>query len=301
MKVLIAGGTGLIGKALALALTESGNQVWVLSRSPERAQMTARVQVTAWDGKSPQGWGQLINEMDAIINLAGASIGTQRWTENRKDEIRESRLNAGQAIVDAVKMASKVPRLLVQASAVGYYGTSSDLPLDEVSPAGSDFLSKICVEWEASTRPVEELGVRRVVIRTGVVLDRHEGALARILLPFYLFAGGPLGSGRQWLPWIHIKDEVDAIRFLMADETASGVFNLTAPQPLINADFGKKIARVLKRPYWLPAPAFVLRFLLGEMSLLVLEGQRPLPRRLEAASYQFQYEEAEKALRDLLK
>ena len=301
MKVLIAGGTGLIGKALALALTESGNQVWVLSRSPERAQMTARVQVTAWDGKSPQGWGQLINEMDAIINLAGASIGTQRWTENRKDEIRESRLNAGQAIVDAVKMASKVPRLLVQASAVGYYGTSSDLPLDEVSPAGSDFLSKICVEWEASTRPVEELGVRRVVIRTGVVLDRHEGALARILLPFYLFAGGPLGSGRQWLPWIHIKDEVDAIRFLMADETASGVFNLTAPQPLINADFGKKIARVLKRPYWLPAPAFVLRFLLGEMSLLVLEGQRPLPRRLQAAGYQFHYEEAEKALRDLLK
>lgn len=301
MKVLIAGGTGLIGKALALALTESGNQVWVLSRSPEKAQMTARVQVTAWDGKSPQGWGQLINEMDAIINLAGASIGTQRWTENRKDEIRESRLNAGQAIVDAVKMASKVPRLLVQASAVGYYGTSSDLPLDEVSPAGSDFLSKICVEWEASTRPVEELGVRRVVIRTGVVLDRHEGALARILLPFYLFAGGPLGSGRQWLPWIHIKDEVDAIRFLMADETAWGVYNLTAPQPLINADFGKKIARVLKRPYWLPAPAFVLRFLLGEMSLLVLEGQRPLPRRLEAASYKFHYEEAEKALRDLLK
>lgn len=301
MKVLIAGGTGLIGKALALALTESGNQVWVLSRSPEKAQMTARVQVTAWDGKSPQGWGQLINEMDAIINLAGASIGTQRWTENRKDEIRESRLNAGQAIVDAVKMASNVPRLLVQASAVGYYGTSSDLPLDEVSPAGSDFLSKICVEWEASTRPVEELGVRRVVIRTGVVLDRHEGALARILLPFYLFAGGPLGSGRQWLPWIHIKDEVDAIRFLMADETAWGVYNLTAPQPLINADFGKKIARVLKRPYWLPAPAFVLRFLLGEMSLLVLEGQRPLPRRLEAASYKFHYEEAEKALRDLLK
>lgn len=301
MKVLIAGGTGLIGKALALALTESGNQVWVLSRSPEKAQMTARVQVTAWDGKSPQGWGQLINEMDAIINLAGASIGTQRWTENRKDEIRESRLNAGQAIVDAVKMASKVPRLLVQASAVGYYGTSSDLPLDDVSPAGSDFLSKICVEWEASTRPVEELGVRRVVIRTGVVLDRHEGALARILLPFYLFAGGPLGSGRQWLPWIHIKDEVDAIRFLMADETAWGVYNLTAPQPLINADFGKKIARVLKRPYWLPAPAFVLRFLLGEMSLLVLEGQRPLPRRLEAASYKFHYEEAEKALRDLLK
>lgn len=301
MKVLITGGTGMIGKALTQAVLASGHQVWILSRNPASGQLPARLQVTAWDGKSSQGWGHLMEDMDAVINLAGASIGTQRWTANRKDEIRLSRLNAGKAIVDAIKKVKKVPRVVVQASAVGYYGTQNDGPIDEASPAGDDFLSKICVEWEESTKAVEDLGVQQIVIRSGVVLGRHEGALSRMLMPFALFVGGPIGKGHQWLPWIHIKDEVDAILFLLAQKKISGPFNLTSPQPVTNEVFGKQIAKVTKRPYWMPAPEIGLKLLLGEMSLLVLKGQRALPTRLISLGYQYHFTEAEKALRDLLK
>jgi uncharacterized protein (TIGR01777 family) len=301
MKVIITGGTGLIGRALARELIRDGHQVWVLSRNPAKMKTLPGVELVKWDGETAQGWGGLVNGADALVNLAGQNIGDSRWTRQQKILVRSSRIAAGRAVASAVLQANRKPGVVVQASGVGYYGVVDDRPLDEVSPPGSDFLAKLSVEWEASTQPVEQLGVRRVVVRTGVVLDASEGALPRMLLPFRLLVGGPLGNGSQWLPWIHLRDEVDAIRFLIKNENAFGPFNLTSPQPVTNADFGKAIARVLHRPYWLPVPAFALRLVLGEMSTLVLDGQRPYPRKLVGLGYQFHFDEAVDALRDLLR
>jgi uncharacterized protein (TIGR01777 family) len=253
-----------------------------------------------WDGRTPQGWGHLVNEADAIVNLAGASLADGRWTKQRKREIFESRVQAGQAVAQAVESATRKPKVLVQASAVGYYGPHEDEVMTEEAPPGDDFPAEVCLGWEASTAPVEELGVRRVLLRTGVVLDAKEGALPRMLLPFKLFVGGPLGTGRQWLPWIHITDEVGAIRYLVDNDGASGPFNLTAPNPLTNADFSKTLGRVLGRPSVLPTPAAALCLLFGEMSTVLLDGQRAVPKHLHRCGFRFQFPTVEAALEDLL-
>jgi uncharacterized protein (TIGR01777 family) len=238
--------------------------------------------------------------MDVIVNLSGESLGAGPWTEQRKTRIISSRVEAGRAISAAFRQANPRPKVLIQASAVGFYGLHAAEPVTEESALGRGFLADVCRDWEASSQPVEELGVRRVVIRTGVVLSRDEGALQRLMLPFKLFAGGPLGSGRQGFPWIHPADEVAAIRYLMEKENSQGVYNLSAPEPLSNADFGGILAKVMRRPYWLPTPAFALRLLLGEMSTLVLEGTYMLPKRLQDLGFRFRYETAEPALWDLL-
>jgi uncharacterized protein (TIGR01777 family) len=253
-----------------------------------------------WDGATAEGWGALADGADAVVNLAGESLAEGRWTSERKRRIRESRLRAGQAVVQAVSVAARKPRVVVQASAVGYYGPRGDEEVDERAAPGQDFLARLCVEWEASTAPVEAQGVRRVVVRSGLVLSREGGALPRILLPFRLFVGGPLGDGRQWWSWIHIADEVAAIRFLMEREEASGAYNLTAPNPLTNAAFGKALGRVLGRPSFVRTPALALRLAFGEMGSVLLEGQRVLPRRLLDAGFRFHFPDAEAALRDLL-
>jgi uncharacterized protein len=305
MRILIAGGTGLIGQALTSSLVLSGNQVSVLSRHPENVPSSQGVTTVRWDGRTPAGWEKQAAEADAILNLAGENIGASRWTEARKEMILRSRLNAGKAMVDALqttKLSSgKSPKVLVQASAIGYYGPSDDRQFTESAPAGSDFLSRICVEWENSTRPVEEAGIRRVIIRTGLVLSLKGGVLPKILLPFRLFAGGPVGSGRQWSSWIHIQDVVDAIRYLLENDSTRGVYNLTAPNPLTNAQLGRLIGKAFNRPYWMPAPAFALRLVLGEMSTLVVDGQKVYPERLLAAGYRFHFQNAEEALKELAK
>ncbi len=301
MRVIITGGTGLIGRALAADLAAGGHEVILLSRAPERVTgLPTGGRAVGWDGHTAAGWGPLADGARAIVNLAGENLGAARWTAERKRRIRDSRLNAGQAVVQAVQAAGRVPRVVVQASAVGYYGPQGDQELAEEAPPGSDFLARLCVEWEASTAPVEAMGVRRVVIRSGVVLHAMEGALPRMLLPFKLFVGGPLGSGRQWISWMHIADEAAAIRFLIEKEEAAGAFNLTTPHPLTNADFGRVVGRVLGRPAWMPAPAFALRLALGEMATVVLDGQRVVPRRLLALGFAFRFPEAEAALRNLL-
>jgi uncharacterized protein (TIGR01777 family) len=302
MRVIITGGTGLIGRALAADLAAGGHEVILLSRAPGRVTgLPAGVRAEGWDGRTATGWGPLADGADAIVNLAGENLGAGRWTAERKRRIRDSRLNAGRAVVEAVQAVSRAPRVVVQSSAVGYYGPQGDQELAEEAPPGNDFLARLCVEWEASTAPVEAMGVRRVVIRSGVVLHASEGALPRMLLPFKLFVGGPLGGGRQALSWIHIADEVAAIRFLVEKEEAAGAFNLAAPHPLTNAEFGRAVGRVLGRPAWLPAPAFALRLALGEMATVVLDGQRVVPRRLLGMGFAFRFPEAEAALRDLLK
>lgn len=303
MRVIITGGTGLIGRALAADLAQEGHEVIVLSRSPERHadRLPAGVRAERWDARTSEGWAHLADGADAIVNLAGESIAAGRWTPERKTRIRESRLNAGRAVVEAVQAATNRPRVVVQASAVGYYGPCGDEEVTEDHPPGSDFLARVCVEWEASTAPVEELGVRRPILRTGIVLSAEGGALPRMLPPFKLGLGGRLGSGRQWFPWIHIRDEVRAIRFLVEQENASGPYNLTAPNPVTNAEFTQALGRVLGRPALFPVPALALKLIFGEMATVLLDGQRAVPRRLLDAGFTFEFTDVETALRNLLK
>ncbi len=306
MRVIITGGTGLIGRALAADLASAGYEVILLSRRPERAAgLPSGVRAERWDGRTAEGWGKLADGATAIVNLAGENLAGEgffpsRWTPERKERIIRSRLNAGAAVVEAVKAAVVKPRVVIQSSGIGVYGPRQDEELSEEAPVGSDFLATLAVQWEASTADVEALGVRRAVIRTGAVLSRAGGALTRMVLPFRLFAGGWFGSGRQWLSWIHVADQAEAIRFLIENPQASGLFNLCAPQPLTGRDFGRCIGRVMGRPALLPVPAIVMRLVFGEVTTVVLDGQRVLPKRLLDLGFRFRFPDAESALRDLL-
>lgn len=307
-KVVIPGGTGLIGRELADDLVRDGYEVVVVSRRPPRhGDLPEGVRWSGWDGISAADWGGEVDGAEAIVNLAGASLAGegllgipfQRWTESRKRLILGSRVNAGKAVVEAISTVGSPPRVLVQSSAVGYYGVG-DEAVDEQAPAGSDFLARVCAAWEASTQAVEPHGVRRVVVRTGLVLSQRGGLFPIMVLPFRFFLGGRLGSGRAWFPWIHIRDEVRAIRHLIQNAQAAGPFNLVAPEAVRSADFTGALARVLRRPAVVPVPAILLRIVLGEKASLVLEGQRPIPRRLAETGFRFEFPELEPALRDLL-
>ncbi len=298
MKIILAGGTGLIGRELTDALLAEGHQLWILSRNPQDRKAPPGAQLVAWDAQTSAGWGHLVEEADAIFNLAGENLGTWLWTKARKAEILASRAEAGQAIIQALAAAQRRPRLLVQASAIGYYGAREDQVLDEASAPGKDWQSGVCLDWEASTAAAESLGVRQVVVRTGLVLTPTGGVLPKLLLPFKMFVGGPLGNGRQYYSWIAMRDEIRALIFLLNLENASGPYNLTAPNPLPQAEFGRVTGRVMHRPYWFPTPAFALRLVLGEMSTLVLDGQRVVPKRLREAGFAFQYPQLESALQE---
>jgi uncharacterized protein len=288
MRVTILGGTGLIGQEFTTALLNDGHQVWVLSRNPQTRQVPAGAVLVGWDGQTSRGWEGLVELSDAVVNLAGENLGEGGWSKDRKEHIRSSRAIAGNAIVSGFQAATRKPKVLLQASAIGFYGASDDRELDEESPAGDEFQSSVCVDWEASTREVEKMGVRRVIIRTGLVLTARGGVLPRLMLPFRLFVGGPLGSGKQWYSWIAMQDEIRAMLYLLKNEQSAGVYNLTSPEPVRMAEFGKVLAAVMHRPFWLPAPAFALRALLGEMSHLVLTGQKVMPQKLLTEGFQFQ-------------
>jgi uncharacterized protein (TIGR01777 family) len=308
MRIIITGGTGLIGRHLAGSLAADGHEVIVLSRNPERAQgLPAGVRLEKWDGRTAAGWGHLADGAGAIVNLAGENLAgnnppfDMRWTPERKRRILESRLNAGRAVVEAIQAAATKPLVLVQSSAVGYYGPRGDEDITEQASAGSGFQADVCVQWERSTDSVEALGVRRVLIRTAPVLS-PEGVLMRMmLLPVKLFVGGPIGGGQQWFPWIHLADEVAAIRFLIDQQEASGPFNLCAPGIVRNRDFYRTAGKVLGRPSFFPTPGFLLKLALGEVSELVLAGQRQIPARLQQMGFSFRFPELEGALRDLLR
>jgi uncharacterized protein (TIGR01777 family) len=297
MRIVIPGGTGLIGRALAADLAADGHDVVILSRDPARAGAPPPgARIAAWDARSAAGWAELADGAQAIVNLAGAGLGDARWTPARKAQIRESRSDAGRAVAEAVAAAAVKPGVVIQASAVGYYGPRGDEPATESDPAGSDFAAQVCRDWEASSAAVEAAGVRRALIRTGVVLATDGGALPKMALPFKLFVGGPVGSGRQWLSWIHLADEVAAIRFLIEHPEAAGPFNLSAPNPLTNRDFSRALGQALHRPALFPVPAFVLKLLFGEMSSVLLTGQRVIPARLEQLGFTFRYPSADAAL-----
>ena len=302
--VIISGGTGFIGRALALELAKSGDEVAVLTRDPQRAAALfgSRVRLVGWDGRTSDGWLEFASGALGIVNLAGENIGAGRWTAERKQKILRSRVEAGRAIMDAIEKSQEKPRRLIQASAVGYYGPRAEEELDESASSGEGFLADLTRTWEDSTAGAASLGVRRAVVRSGLVLDEDGGVLPRFLRQFRLFAGGPLGSGKQWISWIHRRDEVAAIRFLLEREDLTGVFNLTAPAPLAMKDFARTLGRVLKRPAWFPAPAFLLRLLFGPMAEeTLLSGQRVLPRALLKAGFRFSYPDLENALSEILR
>ncbi|MGD0877282.1 MAG: TIGR01777 family oxidoreductase [Anaerolineales bacterium] len=300
MRILIAGGSGLIGTALTRSLLADGHPVWVLTRSPEKANLPHGVAPLGWDGRTVEGWADVLSQVDAVVNLAGETLARWPWTMPRKQQLWDSRVLAGQALTQAIQAASVRPQVLIQASGVNFYGPHKQELVTEGDGAGTDFLARLCVDWEASTRPVEELGVRRLVIRTAVVFAPKGGILPLMLLPLRLFAGGPVGGGRQGLAWIHLSDEVAAIRFLLKNQNARGPFNLTTPDPISNADFTRTAARLLRRPYWLAAPAFALRLVPGQMATLVLDGAYLRPARLQALDFTFRFANLEDALKDLL-
>ncbi|MGD8595605.1 MAG: TIGR01777 family oxidoreductase [Anaerolineae bacterium] len=302
MRVLITGGTGLIGRALSANLVTDDHEVIILSRTPRKASgLPADVVVQQWDAKTASGWGHLADGADAIVNLAGENIGAGRWTDERKARIENSRLNAGRAVVEAVEQASQKPKVVIQASGVGYYGPRGDEKLTEDASPGDDWAAQVVVRyWEASTEPVETMGVRRAIIRSAPVLDADDGALPRMVLATKLFVGGPLGDGQQWFSWIHLQDEVAAIRFLIENPEAHGPFNLSAPNPVTNAQFMRALGRVLGRPAIMPTPAFAVKLVFGEMATVVLDGQRAIPKHLQQLGFEFQYLIVEAALKDVL-
>ncbi len=302
MRVVITGGTGLIGKALAENLT-NGYDVVVLSRSPQKysGEMPKGVKLVEYDPDSAETFVKQVDGAYAVINLAGAGVADKRWTDERKQLILDSRSKVGESVTEAIRRATTKPKVLLQSSAIGFYGDRGDEILTERSVGGEGFLADVVRQWEASTATVEGLGVRRVVLRTGVVLSADGGALPQLMLPFKFGVGGNLGDGEQWLPWIHIEDEVRAIRWLLENPKAHGVYNLSAPAPMKNTTVTQKLGTVLNRPTFVPAvPARVLKLVLGEMAETVLSSNRVIPERIRKEGFVFNYADLETALRDLL-
>lgn len=295
MHYLITGGTGFVGKALCQRLTNDGHRVSVLTRDYARARMRLGREV------------ELLRELqeleaderiDVIVNLAGAPITDRRWTASRKAELVNSRVEITRQVLQLVQRLEHRPQCLISGSAVGFYGASDARPLTEQSPANNEFSHELCKRWEEEARKIEALGVRTCIIRMGVVLGQGGGMLQKLLTPFRLGLGGRLGSGRQMMSWVHRDDVVDVILWFAGNESLEGVFNLTAPAPVSNAEFTRTLAEVLGRPALMPLPAWFIRLVFGEMGdRLLLNGQCVMPARLQEAGYSFRYREIREALR----
>ncbi|MBI2167780.1 MAG: TIGR01777 family protein [Candidatus Omnitrophica bacterium] len=301
MRLVLAGGTGFIGRALRESLTARGHEVVVLTRQSAREnQPGVRTRYAGWNPPNGGPWERELDGVEGVINLAGEPIVGKRWTEHRKQKIVESRTGAARAIVTALRKARKKPSFLLNASAIGYYGSHGDETLVEESPAGRDFLAASCRAWEAEALKAEEAVVRVIRLRIGIVLEQGGGALGKMLPPFRLGLGGPLGSGRQWMSWIHRDDLIGLIHFAIEKKEVRGVLNATAPNPVTMKEFTTTLGRTLGRPALFPVPAFVLRILLGEMADVLLTGQRVLPKRALDHGYSFKFPELGKALKEIL-
>ena len=301
MKILITGATGLVGTGLVEALARDGHTVCRLMRAHgEKRDPSAGFDV-AWDPATGELGGAAVGP-DAVVNLAGASIAGGRWTEKRKQVLRSSRVDTTRALVDAISRMSTRPRVLLSASAVGYYGRQGDEILTEESGPGDDFLANLAAEWEAEARKAEALGIRVVLLRFGIILAKQGGALPQMMLPFRFGVGGKLGSGQQWMSWIALEDAIQIIQLALKNETVNGPLNVVAPQPATNAEFTKTLAKAMHRPAIFPAPAFALRLMLGrEMAdALLLGSQRAMPQRLLSLGYSFQHADLFAALHALL-
>ncbi|HEX2997426.1 MAG TPA: TIGR01777 family oxidoreductase [Anaerolineales bacterium] len=296
MKVLIAGGSGFLGTALRTSLAEDRHEVFILTRRPLH-----RPGEIHWDGKTTNGWGHRMNEMDAVVNLTGFGLEHWPWTQKQKQKFIDSRVLPGLALASAIQSASHRPRVFLQTSGINRYGLRGEGLADESTSAADDFLAQLTVQWEDATQSVEGLGVRRVIARNAVVLARNDGLFPLMTLAPRLFLGGKLGDGRQAMPWIHIADQTRAMRFLLENESARGPFNLIAPEPTSNAEFMRVATNTLRRPYWFHVPGLLLQLVLGEMSILLTEGRYSQPHRLIELGFQFRFGKLKEAMDDLLK
>ncbi len=302
LSVAVTGATGLIGRALVRSLETDGHRVVAFSRSARSPEAGSRVETARWRPEEPEQNAAALDGLDAVVHLAGEPVG-KRWTPARRRAIRDSRVDGTRALVDALKHCANRPARLLGASAIGFYGPRDDEELDEDAASGEGFLAETCRAWEAETGKASELGIAATSMRIGIVLSPEGGALANMLPPFRFGLGGPIGTGTQWMPWIHLEDVVGAIRHLLGTDAAAlaPAYNLTAPQPERNAAFTKALGRVLRRPAFLPAPGFAMKLAFGEMAdALLLNGARVVPRKLLESGYRFDHPELEPALARLL-
>jgi uncharacterized protein len=305
MKVVVTGATGFVGSRLVERLHQDGHQILVLARNAEKAkrlfptQAFPNLDIVAYTPLASGHWQQSLSGCDGVVNLAGQPIGEERWTPQIKQAILDSRKVGTQKLVEAIAQANPKPSVLVSASAVGFYGTSETATFDETSVAGNDFLAHVCQAWEAEAQSVKDYGVRLAIVRIGIVLAMG-GAIAKMLTPFRLFAGGPIGSGQQWFSWIHRDDLVNLILYTLQNSNVEGIFNATAPHPVRMNELCQSLGQVLQRPSWLPVPDFALDLLLGEGSKVVLEGQQVLPKRTLATGFTYQYPTIIQALKQFL-
>jgi uncharacterized protein (TIGR01777 family) len=298
MRVIITGATGFIGRQLCSRLCQDF-QVVALSRDAKKAArlLGQNVTIREWDARTTSGWQSLADGAFAIINLAGENIASGRWDRFKKNSILHSRIDASRAVLDALKQANNKPNVVIQASAIGYYGSRGDEELDENSSPGTGFLADVCRKCEALADRIEKTGVRTVIIRTGLVLGADGGALVKFVKPFRFRLGGYIGSGRQWLSWISLEDQLQAIRFLVQNQSLSGPFNLTAPQPVTLKQFALSLAKILKTHAWLRAPAFVARLAMGQAAdETLLASQKVAPKRLLDAGFEFKHPDVQSAL-----
>ncbi len=298
MKILITGGTGFIGRALIKSLLAQAHQITVLSRNPEKVHTLFADSVTPLSDLHTL---TAADHFDVIINLAGAPIFDQRWTDARKKMIRDSRIQLTEQLVLAIATMQQKPVLFISGSAIGYYGDQGDSELTEQSSCRPDFSQQLCADWEQAALQAEKYGVRVCLMRTGLVLGANGGILQRMLLPFKLGLGGSIGGGRQWMSWIHLNDWVAIAQTMIKDQHMSGPYNATAINPVTNQEFSKTLAKILNRPACLPLPAFILQTLLGEMSELVLGSQKVVPERLVNQGFEFQFSHLHDALTDIVK
>ncbi|WP_199246475.1 TIGR01777 family oxidoreductase [[Phormidium] sp. ETS-05] len=302
MRVAITGATGFVGPRLVAQLQARGDEILVLTRNVERTRRVfpaatfPKVNIAAYKPGESGDWQGLIAGYDGVVNLAGAAIAEERWTDDRKREIMDSRKLGTAKIVEAILAANPKPKVLVNSSAIGYYGTSETAAFDETSPPGGDFLAAVCREWEAQAQKVTAGGTRLAIVRTGIVLGKEGGALAKMIPAFQLFAGGPIGSGRQWFSWIHRDDLVSLIIRALDDAQFQGVVNAVAPNPVRMGEFCKTLGAVMNRPSWMPVPEFVPQLLLGEGAKVVTEGQQVLPKRTLDLGFEYQYPTLKPAL-----
>lgn len=299
MNIVLAGGTGFIGKELVHALGKEGHRVVLLTRKSTEGSSRLVTEVQ-WDGKTLDNWASFMDGADAVINLCGESIAAKRWSEQRKKALLASRLETTHALIEAISKVPRKPEVLINASGAGYYGNRPDEMLTESAPAGKGYLAQTCITWELEARRAEAHGVRTVMLRMGMVLEKG-GALEKIAAPFRFYLGGPLGNGKQGLAWIHRDDVIGIILHLLNHRDLSGPVNVVAPEAVTNVQFSNTLGKILHRPSWLPAPAWTLKLLMGEMAgELLLSGQQPVPAKLLRSGYQFKFSGLEAALRDIL-